>query len=346
MSAGLVAHLPAPLAAALGALDRGWPGEAGADCARCPMQAAPAPHPWRFSADSKCCTAHPTLANFLVGRALADPASASAALVHARLSDPAGVGPLGLDPPPAYDARYRRDADGGFGQDQSLRCPFWVGGADSCGVWAVRSATCRTWFCRHDHGLHGAAAWGQASFWVSGLEQRLAELCAARVGPPGPDPDWADYFVRCAAASERLDLADVDALLTPALRVALDEVLVVRAAATERAATWAPLPARLQPALSEWHQLDDGQVVVTGYSTFDAVVAPAGFFGFLAELGGDGDWRRARAAVRRARADAAWLDDDTVAGLVRVGALVAPDTPPPPVELVALRRWTRRGHTP
>ncbi|MCA9679100.1 MAG: hypothetical protein KC464_28990, partial [Myxococcales bacterium] len=191
---GVFAHLPEAVRARLPALDDpAWQGEARADCARCPMAAAGGPHPWAFSPETRCCTAHPSLANFLVGRALGR-AGPGPALIRARLADPDGVTAFGIEPSAARERRYRDTIDVAFGRDVTLRCPYWVGGDHSCGVWHDRGATCRAWFCKHDHGLVGAVAWSRASFLVSELEGRIARWCVGAGGAPADPADAAAWI--------------------------------------------------------------------------------------------------------------------------------------------------------
>ena len=76
--------LPPAIRSLVGTLDDGWRDEARSDCANCPMvhaHDAGITHPFSTGPETRCCTAQPNLASFLVGRALADPAST--AVIHA-----------------------------------------------------------------------------------------------------------------------------------------------------------------------------------------------------------------------------------------------------------------------
>src|SRR5690349_6644294 len=137
---------PAVLAALAPELTDTPAGEPRADCARCPLAAEHAPPPWSFRADTRCCTYHPFLASFRAGAALGRGGD-GAARVMALIADPAGMSALGIGPDAARAARQRDG--GGFGNDLTLRCPFWVGGEHACGVWHDRPPTCRGWFCKH-----------------------------------------------------------------------------------------------------------------------------------------------------------------------------------------------------
>ncbi len=340
------AHLPAALRAAVPELGVEVAGEARADCARCPMTSEAAPHPWAFSAEVRCCTAHPSLANWLVGRALRRPGPGRDALC-ARLTEPAGVDALGIDAPPALTARYRATVDVAFGRDATLRCPYWIGGEHSCGVWHDRSATCRAWFCKHERGLGGAVVWSRASFLVSDLEQRLARWCADGVGRAAPAPgaplaDWIGWFEACADRAAALDDA-IAATLVAGVAPARTELVQIRGGVQARRRAPGDV---LVPAVSEWTRVD-GDVLLAGYSTFDAARAPGTIFELLSRLDGR-PWRDALAAARAAVAadggEPARLDDALVVALHRIGALRDPagaDDLPFAVELVGMERWTR-----
>jgi len=64
-----------------------------------------------------------------------------------------------------------------------------------------------------------------------------------------------------------------------------------------------------------------GDVLVTGYSTHDAVRAPRALFVFLARLDGATAWRDALTAARAELGAPAWLGEALVRELYRVGAL-------------------------
>ena len=136
-------HLPATVRALVPELDDGWDGEPRADCARCPMVALDgvAPPPWSFDGEMRCCTAHPTLANFLLGRAIARGEPGRSRIIR-RLAEPDGVSARGIEWPAAYAARYRTTVDDGFGRDRLLRCPYWVGASTpaACGWIGARCA--------------------------------------------------------------------------------------------------------------------------------------------------------------------------------------------------------------
>jgi hypothetical protein len=327
-----------------------WPVEQHADCARCPMIDGRF-GPWGFTAQTRCCTAHPSLANFLAGRALrgGEPGQGR---VRARLEEPAGVSAWGIDPPPASAPAFADRVAHSFGRDVALRCPYWVGGEHSCGVWADRSATCRTWYCKHDDGLAGAVAWSRMHVVLSELESALARWAIDRGDPPeapAPPAAWAAWFERAAALVDGVTTAELAPQLGERLggpRAELADFVAVRRLRRR------PIPAVLVPAVSELVRIGD-DVLLTGYSSFDAVRAPAAIFELLARLDGVRPWRAALAEVVATRAGrgepSAGLDEALVAELHRVMALRDPagaDDLPYTVDTGDIDRWSRSAGRP
>ena len=140
-----------------------------------------------FSPKTKCCTYHPPLPNFLVGRILAgrDRASASGrALVAERIAGGVGVTPIGIAPPRSYFLLYRHSQEA-FGKSLALRCPYYEEATGRCGIWASRGAICATWFCKHERGAAGSRLWSALRSLLRTVETQLALWCALEEGVDG-----------------------------------------------------------------------------------------------------------------------------------------------------------------
>ena len=116
-----------------------------------------------------------------------------------------GVTAWGIRATTGYDDWFTKHARVGFGRDLDMRCVYWVGGEHTCGVWSARSARCRAFFCRHDHGVAGAQAWAHAAGLAVALESALAEhLVATLGGAPADDAstiaeaDLVAWYARAA----------------------------------------------------------------------------------------------------------------------------------------------------
>lgn len=283
--------LPEPfyeLAPELDAID--WPDETRATCSTCPMAADDREGRVRFHPEIRCCTFHPTLPNFLLGRILerGDPGSER---VRARIARGEGVGALGVAPSREWVSDYDARSSQAYGRDASLTCPYWVPGEFGCSIWADRGAVCRTWFCRHVDGHRGHGLWHALRRVLRWIELDLARRCVAAGAPPtlaGPS-DWEAWYRQCARVVETLEPGTAAGAgdLRRALREAARDLR-------------APIPAVLVASVEELEELGDG-VRLVGYSPFDDCVAPRWIFTLLEELDRQVPWSAAlRTAEERA----------------------------------------------
>ncbi|MCB9668797.1 MAG: hypothetical protein H6734_04940 [Alphaproteobacteria bacterium] len=275
------------------------PEERASSCASCPMAGAP------FDPAVRCCTYHPSLPGFLVGRALRR-ADTGSERVLARLEDPDGRTGWGVRAPRAWQREYRRDREVAFGRRVSWRCPYWVEGPLSCSIWRDRNAVCRTWHCKHDDGLPGHRLWVVVRGLMHAVEDALARLCEARLGAPDPDAPvevWAGYYLACAELVDRLEAEDLLALEDP-------ELLSLRARVREvHGALHGEVPDVVAPQVAEVREHPDG-VELVGYSPWNPVVLPRSVFVLLAELDGERPWREAleRAVAADPSVQAGWVE--------------------------------------
>ena len=285
--------------------------ETRADCANCVMLAsAGVPADLAFIAATRCCTYHPLVPNFLLGNALRRSARARR-LISARMDDPSGVSSWGIVASQAWSERHSEVGSDGWGRDLALRCPYWVGGDETCGIWADRNGACRCWYCKHDTGPRAALLWMRMQLLLERIERRLADLCQRRgQAPTGGGAELLAWYAWCADYIDAVDAADVDALrteLTP-----LVDLLAEVAARPPRS-----LPEVVVATVGEV-QVRGDEVQISGYSSFDALTLPRSVFAFLALLDGERGWRQALAESGSA------LGQAQVVELYRVGALVAP----------------------
>jgi hypothetical protein len=199
-----------------------------------------------------------------------------------------------------------------FGRDLSLRCPYWVGGAESCGIWRDRNATCRTWFCRTEDGASGRSLWGTLREALDAVDRYLADQCLLRVRAPHRGADaavWAAFFVACA---DHVDALPAD-LPPPRGIESLREAI---AAADARRSE--PVPERPIPAVVD-QDADDEHMLLYGKNRYDPFPAPPGVMELFVRLDGKTPWREALAA---AEAVAGPLGGEAlVRGLWRAGLL-------------------------
>lgn len=341
--------------------DRDVPPETKATCASCAMlegscgeRAAPVDGiPRFFRRDTKCCTYHPRLPNYLVGAILADDGAAGAEgrrRVEARVASRVGVTPEWLHPPRTWTLLYEH-ARRAFGRAEGLRCPYYAPGEGACTIWAHRDAVCATYFCKYAAGEDGRRFWTAVKELLSLVEIQLArfallELFPDAVGGPrparateaiGPEdidrapPREAEYaalwgpwrgreaelYRRCHEVVRGVTAEDLERLL------GLDGTIAARAvsraldAATSRAL---PPVLRLDPgATVQW--LPDGRVALGAYSELEAVALPGEAYRLLVRFTGEASVADVRARLRaEERAD---LADDVLLELHRQRVLVA-----------------------
>ncbi|HEY3175874.1 MAG TPA: hypothetical protein VGK94_08980 [Candidatus Polarisedimenticolia bacterium] len=208
------------------------PRETTATCDRCvmcePRSTGRGVADLSFDSRVKCCTYHPELPNFLVGRILSDPDPELARgreAVESKLRAEVGVGPLGIHPPPEYLELFHQSADG-FGRKIELRCPYYVVESGRCGIWRHRTGVCSTWFCKHDRGAVGARFWAALGSLLLEVERRVAHWCAAELvaGMPPPADPWgpwrgraAEFYRECARRVEPLGWDDIVRICGPSV---------------------------------------------------------------------------------------------------------------------------------
>ena len=274
--------------------EAGLPDEPRSSCATCAMapERVPTGRP-SFSAAARCCTYHPDLTNVSVGRALRR-GGVGAAKILARLANPDGVGPYGIQAPASWRAAYAERPAHAFGNDATLTCPYWQPGPAGCTIHLDRDAVCRTWFCRLSEGAAGAAAWRALRRWLTALEDLLAaavvdDPAAAPARDAGPAA-WAAWYVACADRADALPPDRLASLRRPGV-VSREEAF-----AAARGACGRPLPDVVAPAIRAWHPEGTGWAMA-GWSAYDATETPGWIFRFLARLDGRTPWREAAAAT-------------------------------------------------
>jgi hypothetical protein len=204
-------------------LDGGIPVETKATCDSCamlpPKDASVPRGDLYYSPVTKCCTFLPELANYLVGRILADDdpeLAVGRATVERRIDAGVDVSPLGLGRSAKYSLLYNQGRRG-FGQAKSMECPHHLPDG-RCGVWRHRESTCATWFCKFDRGAVGQRFWDRLHDMLAGIEKKLSLWCLLEVGLDAPllERLFSARRVAFASGASGLDAADLDGERDPA----------------------------------------------------------------------------------------------------------------------------------
>lgn len=335
-----------------------------ADCAMCQTSAVSAVDAVDgvsrlFRPDTKCCTYHPRLPNFLLGALLADgrPGLAEGQRrVRERLAARVGVGPQWLSAPAKYSLLYASGRQV-FGRAATLRCPYFAQDTGACTIWAYREAVCSTWFCKYEAGADGRRFWMSLKGYLALTEIQLSRWALLQIYPdyvlegrdrPAPagtpltveDLDeqplpaaayaaqWGPWAGReqalyraCAEVVQGLKPADLERILGLDGEVERHNVERLLDAAVSDTL---PTTLRFNPAATvKW--LPDGSVAMGAYSDLDAVALPGVAYELLTAFTGREPVEAVRARLRSERQ--ADLDPGVLLQLYRHRILVDPSRP-------------------
>jgi hypothetical protein len=179
------------------------PAEEKATCNTCVMCPPPGVTPpvgvEYFRPDTKCCTYHPTLANYLVGALLADPDPALAEgqrRVRDKIARGIGATPRWLHAPQEFQEQLAARREREFGRALDLRCPFYVEDGGLCSIWRYREGDCSTFFCKFDAGADGRIFWRTLTTWLARTEVALSKHALDQVAPELGDIAWGEWAGR------------------------------------------------------------------------------------------------------------------------------------------------------
>ena len=155
------------------------PNERFAACTTCPPVKL-----GDYVSECRCCGYLPQMTNFAVGFALQGP---SASVMRSVIADGHAL-PFGLSPSPRLFAEaIATNAQGRFGQEPSLACPFKHPETHHCGVYAYRNSVCSTFFCHHDQGDQGEEFWSLLQAVAGSAETAVAQWAMGQAGLPSTD---------------------------------------------------------------------------------------------------------------------------------------------------------------
>ncbi len=276
-----------------------------------------------FRPDTKCCTYHPRLPNYLVGAILSDERPELAEgrrRISERIRDRQGATPQWLRAPASYNLLYAH-ARKSFGKAESLLCPYFSRDTGGCTVWPWREAVCSTYFCQYVAGADGRAQWTETKRFLTLVEVQLSRWAVWKllpafldegrdrddgsVGILGPEEldglgtplgdhralwkEWTgreeDFYRECFRLVSGLTAADLERMLGLDGELQRD-VLRNRL----RAATEPTLPSTLRfnpEATVQWRP--HGSVALGAYSENEALELPGVAYSLLVEFRGGGE---------------------------------------------------------
>jgi hypothetical protein len=143
-----------------------------------------------FRPDTKCCTYHPTLPNYLVGAILADKRpemEEGKRRIREQIELRLGVHPQRLAPSKKWALLYRSSMESTFGRSRLLRCPY-LDEKERCTIWYHRESVCFTFYCKFDNGLAGSQYWRALKGYLNVAEETLSSWAAKQVAKDVKDP--------------------------------------------------------------------------------------------------------------------------------------------------------------
>lgn len=143
-----------------------------------------------FRPDTKCCTYHPTLPNYLVGAILADKRpemDEGKKRIREQIALRLGVHPQRLAPSKKWALLYRSSMESSFGRSSLLRCPY-LDEKERCTIWYHRESVCFTFYCKFDNGLAGSTYWRALKAYLNVAEEALSAWSAKQVASDVRDP--------------------------------------------------------------------------------------------------------------------------------------------------------------
>lgn len=335
--------------------DHPAPREEKATCNTCTMLPPPGQKALGvayFLPETKCCTYHPTLPNYLVGEVLADDRpemEEGKRRVRARIASRVSVSPRWLAAPRKFDLLLKGSWTNTMGRSLMLRCPLYSPDHGGCTIWPHWEGVCATFYCKYMGGADGESFWRSMRMYLSYV-QRALSLAAVRAFLPGHDEpapfgrltledledrppteenyaalwhDWVgreeELYLRCHAWVRDLGAADFERIVHTREHVERMENL---------AHHWDSLVnPRLPETLVQNPRLDirerDDGVLVTGYSHYEPLLLTKDLYEVMRVF----DGTRTVAAVRDHLRSEADLDvpEELLLGLYRFRVLVSPD---------------------
>ncbi len=315
-----------------------------------------------FRPDTKCCTYHPRLANYLVGAILSDESPDMAEgrrRVEERIAGRVGITPMWLKAPPRYSLLYGHQRRA-FGRNTTLLCPFYAREDGRCTVWRYRESVCSTYFCKYVEGEDGFRFWMSLKEFLTLLEVQLSRYALRELFPEflytrkdRPDPnahllgpaelddappddraygalwgEWrgreVEFYRTCYDRVRALTREDVERLL--GFDGQVEQAVVERALIRKHSTTLPRFLSLNAAATVKW--LPDGSVALGAYSENDALALPRIAWELLISFTGEAPVEEVRRRWRDERQ--ADLSDEILIELHRHRVLIEATPPEAP----------------
>lgn len=169
----------------------------------------------RYESHLKCCTFHPFLPNYLVGKILLDEQKTPSFITHVlqhKISNRVYALPIGITAPISYQVEFNRYKDKKFGKNPDWLCPYYDLNQQNCGIWRNRGSVCTSFYCESSKGKKGKVFWEKSLDYLSYMEMALAEEALVNLDfSPRQVSEQLEYLNRKTATQGELkqDYLDV-----------------------------------------------------------------------------------------------------------------------------------------
>lgn len=138
-----------------------------------------------FNPNTKCCTYHPAIPNYLLGALFANKDEMfdeGRQRIRKKIEVGVAVRPEGIMIPSLYHLHYRHINGRAFGNSTTLLCPYYQEG--SCTIWKFRDSVCSTYFCKSVRGKFGTEFYKEVKNFLTNVQARLSQYCLTELGLP------------------------------------------------------------------------------------------------------------------------------------------------------------------
>lgn len=155
-----------------------------------------------FLPDTKCCTYHPKLPNYLVGGILLDSKSSmeeGKSIIKKMIKEKTGVTPYIIFPSMKYRQKYKIFGKKTLGRNRELKCPFYGQEKGNCTIYPYWNSVCASFFCYSVGGNTGRNFWYSVRDYFRQVERLLARYTMSSLGWEEEDipDDWNEMRPDC-----------------------------------------------------------------------------------------------------------------------------------------------------
>lgn len=164
----------------------------------------------KYKPSLKCCTYHPFLPNYIVGKILFDD-SMGAGIVRKKIQKRQFCLPIGVVPSVRYQVEFHKNKDKNFGRNADWLCPFYSKDDQNCHIWKDRGSVCTSFYCQSSYGKKGIQFWKTLENYLSFSEMICMEEALINADfSPRQVSDLLGYINRSSGTKSELLRNSID----------------------------------------------------------------------------------------------------------------------------------------